>query len=161
MIKILKKLGLKTSILIGLNNSYSINNNQEILSNLVNNNVFINNNYNLLNNNNNLLNNNIVNNGINNINRQIEINNRQNDNMLFMLNHNMEEFNMYFLNFLIEVFDNERAVRFLNFLERRFNITPIMFGRYLNFFVYGTMFTLIYFHFNNLRNENINLNSLK
>ena len=137
------------------NKSYSMNNfssnlNNNIFNNYVNdfvNNIFNNNNVN------NYVNN-ILGNGIYRTNNQIQ-------NFNLMINHNMDEFRMYFDNFLIEVFANERAERFLDYMDRRFHITPFMVGRFLGIFINITMFYLIYFHFDNLRNENRNLDLFK
>ena len=91
--------------------------------------------------------NNIINNDLNLVNHRLE-------NFNLMVNHNLPEFRMNFVNFLIEVFSNERAERFLNYMDRRFHITPFMIGRFLGIFINITMISLIYFHFDNLRNEN-------
>jgi hypothetical protein len=99
-------------------------------------------------------NNNIINSDLNLVNHQLE-------NFNLMVNHNMDEFRMYFDNFLIEVFFNERAERFLNYIDRRFHITPFMIGCFLGIFINITMISLIYFHFDNLRNENRNLDLFK
>lgn len=99
-------------------------------------------------------NNNIINNDLNLVNHRLE-------NFNLMVNYNLPEFRMNFGNFLIEVFINERADRFLNYMDRRFHITPFMIGRFLGVFINITMISLIYFHFDNLRNENRNLDLFK
>ena len=109
------------------------------------------------------------NNNINNVNNYVDNilcngiyrTNNQRQNFNLMINHNMDEFRMYFDNFLIEVFFNERADRFFDYMDRRFHITPFMVGRFLGIFINITMFYLIYFHFDNLRNENRNLDLFK
>ena len=121
------------------------NNNNNSFINRVNNNL----NNNIINNANNYIDN-ILGNGIYRINNQVQ-------NFNFMINHNMDEFRMYFINFLIEVFDNERAERFFEYLNRRFHITPYMFDIGLCIFINVTMVTLIYFYFGNLIQENNNL----
>ena len=111
--------------------------------------------YSMNNFNNNLsFNNNIIVNDLN-------IGNRRLENFNLMVNYNLPEFRMYFENFLIEVFDNERADRFLHYIDRRFNITPIMVGRTIGIFINVTMLTLIYFYFDNLRNEYRNIDLFK
>jgi len=138
------------------NKSYSMNS----LGNNLNNNSFINrvNNNNVNGYVNNNLNNNItnyVNNYVDNIlGNGIYRTNNQVQNFNLMINHNMDEFRMYFINFLIEVFDNERAQRFFEYLNRRFHITPYMFDLGLCIFINATMVTLMYFYFDNLINEN-------
>ena len=145
---------------LGNNNNNSfinrVNNNlnNNIIVNRVNNNNvngYVNNNLNnnIINNANNYIDN-ILGNGIYRINNQVQ-------NFNFMINHNMDEFRMYFINFLIEVFDNERAERFFEYLNRRFHITPYMFDIGLCIFINVTMVTLIYFYFGNLIQENNNL----
>lgn len=100
---------------------------------------------------------NLANSAVNNLN----INNRQFENFNLMVNHNLPNFRMYFENFLLEVFINERAERFFNYVDMRFNITPSMIGSFIGIFIDVTMITLIYFYFDNLRNENINSDFFK
>ena len=100
---------------------------------------------------------NLANSAVNNLN----INNRQFENFNLMVNHNLPNFRMYFENFLLEVFINERAERFFHYVDMRFNITPSMIGFFIGIFIDVTMITLIYFYFDNLRNENINSDFFK
>ena len=103
------------------------------------------------------------NNNINNVNNYVDNilcngiyrTNNQIQNFNLMINHNMDEFRMYFINFLIEVFDNEMAQRFFEYLNRRFHITQYMFDIGLCIFINVTMVTLMYFYYDNLVNENM------
>ena len=144
------------------NNSFvNTNNVNDYVNNILNNNIIVNrvNNNNVNGYFNNNLNNNIIN-DVNNYGNNILSNgiyraNNQDTNMNLMINHNMDEFMMYFFNFLIEVFDNERAQRFFEYLNRRFHITRYMFDIGLCIFINVTMVTLMYFYYDNLVNENM------
>ena len=108
------------------------------------------------------VNNNISNNNYLYINNNIDFNNhnvinRQVTNINLMVNHNLDEFRIYFINFLIEVLCNERAERFFNFLRQRLHISPVMFGRFIGISLNIIMFTFIFYHFDNLIQENKNL----